>query len=276
MIYNPNTIWISHTSLGDFEKCRQLYYLRNIFRDKKIGNNFRIQAASPYLSLGETVHDAIDNYFTRYSFEERDKDKLFYEYKRGWSLKTGKIGGFKNDGQEKEFKKRGAMMLERFWKNSSFSKSDPIQISFPKLPLVGENDVVLVGNFDWLGKTPKGLHILDFKTGKEESEDSLQLPIYAILAKHVIKKPVSKVSYWYLDRDDEPVEMQIPDLEKTLKIVKEKAAKMADSIKFQDFPCGAGADYCKNCHEYYRVVNDQAEHVQTDFKRKREVFYLDS
>lgn len=275
MAYNPNTIWISHTSLNDFEKCRQLYYLRNLYRDKKYGNNFRLAVASPYLSLGEAVHDAIDHFTERYEPEQRNIDRLMYEYKRGWSLKPGKIGGFKNDGQENEFKERGESMLERFMKNTYFSKGNPIRVNFPKLPLVGEDDVVLVGNFDWLEKTPEGLHVLDFKTGKEEAEDSLQLPIYTILAEHVLKEPVAKVSYWYLDRDDEPVEMQIPDLTKTLDIVKEKAAKMEDAIKFQDFPCEAEIGYCKNCHEYHKVINDQAEHVQTDFKRKREVFFID-
>lgn len=274
MAYNPNTIWISHTSLNDFEKCRQLYYLRNLYRDQKYGNNFRLQVASPYLSLGEAVHDAIDHYIERYQPEHRTLDRLMYEFNRGWMLKPGKIGGFRDKNQEKEFKERGEAMLERFFRNSYFSKGNPIQVSFPKLPLVGEDDVVLVGNFDWLEKTDKGLHILDFKTGKEEGEDSLQLPIYAILAENVLKEPVAKISYWYLDRDDEPVEMPIPDLTKTLETVKEKAAKMEDAIKFQDFPCEAELGYCKNCHEYYKVINDQTEHVATDFKRKREVFYI--
>lgn len=275
MAYNPNTIWISHTSLGDFEKCKQLYYLRNLYRDKKYGNNFRLAVASPYLSLGEAVHDAIDHFTERYVPEQRNLDRLMYEYKRGWSLKPGRIGGFKDEGQEKEFKERGEAMLERFFKNTYFSKGMPIRVNFPKFPLVGEDTVILVGNFDWLEKTPDGLHILDFKTGKEEGEDSLQLPIYAILAKHVLGENVAKISYWYLDRDDEPVEMQIPDLGKTLETVKEKAAKMEDAIKFQAFPCTAEIGYCKNCHEYHKVINDQAEHVQTDFKRKREVFFLD-
>ena len=102
--YNPNTIWISHSSLSDFEKCPRLYYLRNIYRDKNLGNNFRIQVASPYLSLGEIVHDAIDNYTNRYNPLERNKDKMMYELSRGWILKKGKVGGFKSDSQEKEFK----------------------------------------------------------------------------------------------------------------------------------------------------------------------------
>lgn len=275
MAYNPNTVWISHTSLGDFEKCKQLYYLRNLYRDKKYGNNFRLQVASPYLALGEAVHDAIDHFIDRYQSEHRTLDRLMYEYNRIWQLKPGKIGGFKNTEQEKEFKTRGEAMLERFFKNSHFSKGKPIKINFPKLPLVGEDDVVLVGNFDYLEETASGLHVMDFKTGKEEDSNSLQLPIYAILAEHVLGKKINKLSYWYLDRDDEPVEMPIPDLEKSLKIIKEKAAVLTESVKFQDFACSDELGYCKSCHEYNSVIKDQAEHVQTDFKRKREVFFIE-
>lgn len=274
MAFNPNTIWISHTSLGDFEKCKQLYYLRNLYRDQKYGNNFRLHVASPFLSLGEAVHDAIDHFTERYEPEHRTLDRLMYEYQRGWGLKPGKIGGFKDEAQEKEFKQRGEGMLERFFKNSHFSKGKPIRVNFPKLPLVGEDDVVLVGNFDWLEKNGDGLHVMDFKTGKEEDGDSLQLPIYALLAEHVLKEPVTKLTYWYLDRDDEPIQKEIPDISKTLAAVKERAAKIEDAVKFQDFPCDAELGYCKHCNEYHMVINEQAEHVQTDFKRKREVFYI--
>lgn len=275
MAYNPNTIWISHTSLNDYDKCRQLYYLRNLYRDQKYGNNFRIQVASPYLSLGEAVHDAIDNFVTRYPSSERNKDKLMYEFNRGWNLKPGKIGGFKDEGQEKEFKERGESMLERFYKNSYFSKGIPLRIDFPKLPLIGEDDVVLVGNFDWLEENPDGLHILDFKTGTlEEGESSLQLPIYALLAEYNFKKPVAKVSYWYLDRDDSPVSKPISNLDQTLEKVKQKSQEMQKTIQNKNFACSADIGYCKYCHEYHKAMGGQAGHVQTDFKRKREVFFL--
>lgn len=274
MAFNPNTIWISHTSLNDFAKCKQLYYLRNLYRDKKHGNNFRIQVASPYLSLGEAVHDAIDNFVTRYNPSQRTKDNLMYEFKRGWSLKPGKIGGFKDGPQEQGFKDRGEVMLERFLKVERYSKGSSIRIDFPKLPLIGEDDAILVGNFDWLEETPEGLHIMDFKTGKEEGENSLQLPIYALLAEHNLKKPVTKMSYWYLDRDDSPVEISIPDLSQTLEIVKNKSLEVQKAVQGKAFACLENEGYCKHCHEYHKAINDQAEHVQTDFKRKREVFFL--
>jgi len=275
MAFNSKTIWISHSSLNDFDKCKKFYYLRNLYYDQKYGNNFRIQVASPYLSLGEAVHDAIDNFVTRYPASERNKDKLFYEFNRGWSLKPGKIGGFKDISQEKEFKERGEFMLERFYKNSRFSKGSPIRIDFPKLPLIGKDEVVLVGNFDWLEETPEGLHILDFKTGtSEEQEDSLQLPLYTLLAQYNLKKPVAKVSYWYLDRDDEPTVKSVTNLKETLEKVKSKAIEVQKTIESKEFFCTEASGFCKYCYDYHKVINGQAEHVQTDFKHRREVFYL--
>ncbi|MDP2671765.1 MAG: PD-(D/E)XK nuclease family protein [bacterium] len=275
MAFNPNTIWVSHTSLNDFGKCKQLYYLRGLYRDQKYGNNFRIQVASPYLSLGEAVHDAIDQLIKRYPKGERSKDKLFYEFNRGWKLKPGKVGGFQSESQEKEFKARGEAMLERFWKHEHFKNSEPILVDFPKLPLIGQDEAILVGNFDWLEKNESGLHILDFKTGQnEEEEGSRQLPLYAILGEHVLKKPVTKVSYWYLDKDDEPVEMTLPDLGGTLDEVKTQALEMQKAVNSKDFACTTDVGYCRACHDYHAAINDIAEHVATDFKRKREVFFL--
>ncbi len=142
--------------------------------------------------------------------------------------------------------------------------------------MIGQDDAVLVGNFDWLEETPKGLHILDFKTGKEEDENSQQLPLYALLAEHNLKKPVTRVSYWYLDRDDDPIEVKIPNLSQTHSAVKTKTLEVQKAVLEKNFTCQEELGYCRSCHEYHKAVNEQAEHVQTDFKRKREVFFVDS
>ena len=271
--YNPNTIWVSHSSLSDFEKCPRLYYLRNLYHDKKYGNNLRIQVANPYLSLGEVVHDAIDHYTSRYGPLERNKDKMMYELSRGWQLKRGKPGGFKSESQEKEFKDRSVEMVKRFLSNEDFSNAIPIQASnFPKKKLFPEKDIVLVGNFDWLEPHKDGLHIVDFKTGKhEETDESLQLPIYSILANENLDKPVRKTSYWYLDKDNEPKEVSMKNLENSLKSIEQKSIAVEKAIGDDDFPCPR--QNCIFCKEYEEVVDDKAEHVGTNYKRRREIFF---
>jgi hypothetical protein len=94
------------------------------------------------------------------------------------------------------------------------------------------------------------------------------------LAEYNLEKPVKKVSYWYLDRDDEPVEKTIPDLSKTLEILKERAQTVLKTVASKQFHCSSGQEECRYCQEYNKVIKDQAEHVATDYKRKREVFFL--
>ena len=273
--YNPNTIWISYSSLSDFEKCPRLYYLRSIYRDKKFGNNFRIQVANPYLSLGEIVHDAIDNYINKFSPAERNKNVMIQELSKGWNLKHGKIGGFKNDTQEKEFKTRSVIMVNRFLSNKSFSRANSYKLpKFPKKKLFPDKDLTLVGNFDWVETYKDGLHIVDFKTGRQEEDvDSLQLPIYTILANDNLDKPVLKTSYWYLDKDPVPKEVRMNNLEKSLKVVQKKSLEVEKAIKKSNFTDHSSKS-CFFCKEYEAVLNGKAEHVGTHYKRKREVFFV--
>ena len=272
--FNPNTIWISHSSLADFEKCPWLYYLRNLYRDAKFGNNFRIQVANPYLSLGEIVHDAIDNFVNRYQPRERSKDKMMYELSRGWVLKKGKTGGFKTQSQEEEFKDRSVQMAQRFLANEDFADKIPLKTEgFPKKKLFTDKDLVLVGNFDWLEDFADGLHIVDFKTGQhEEAEDSLQLPIYSILANETFNKPVRKTSYWYLDKDPQPRVVQLKDLDESLGLIEKKSLAVEKAKVEDNFP--HRSENCIFCREYELVSKGEAEHVGTDFKRRREVFFI--
>lgn len=77
-------------------------------------------------------------------------------------------------------------------------------------------NIILCGKVDWLEYLPENdnLHIIDFKTGvHDEKPDSLQLLIYCLLVKNLQPRKVKKISFWYLDRQDEPTEMILPDLD---------------------------------------------------------------
>ncbi len=51
-------IWLSHSSIGDYEKCPKLYYLHNIYKNKDTGR--KIGIVGPYMSLGISVHNVIE------------------------------------------------------------------------------------------------------------------------------------------------------------------------------------------------------------------------
>lgn len=72
------------------------------------------------------------------------------------------------------------------------------------------------------------VHIIDFKTGTaDEDSSSLPFPIYYLLARHCQPRKVTKASYWYLDRDDEPTAVDLPTTEDAMKRVTELAKTIA-------------------------------------------------
>lgn len=259
-----NKVWISHTGLNDFQACHKAYYYRHIYRNPK--NNKKIQIVNPYLSLGSAVHEAI---------EEDKKENLLERFENIWKKYEGKRGGFAYSKQEKEFKKRGVEMIKNAQKSKILKKPTfPTNGTFPKLTLF--KNVDLVGSIDWIEVLPDGsLHIIDFKTGKnEEKEDSLQLYIYYFLASHSYKKKVKKVSYWYLDKDSEPVTKQIKNPEKALDKIKKQAREMQKTILSNKFPCTSDYNNCFYCKEFNDIFSGLAEYVGIDDKMNKELYYL--
>lgn len=236
---------------------------------------------NPYLTLGTTVHDTLES--IRYLPRAQRFDKpLTHIFEELWAGVEGKRGGFSTPLQEKEFKDRGLLMIKRVQDNpgpianlSTIIKEKGEMVA--SMLLSPEENLVLCGNVDWVEVLPDGsLHIIDFKTGKkEESDSSLQLQIYLLLAKNGNKRPVSKTSYWYLDKDDQPKEVAIPDLsgvvdqliEKGKKI---KAARLSENMK--ELVCPKGG--CRNCEEYEKVVRGEAVSVGFDPIREKMLYII--
>ena len=181
MAFNPNAIFLSPSSLSDFEKCPQLYYYRSIYRSPR---GLKIQIVNPALSVGESIHAVLDQYL-KLPPPQREKEELFRIFNRIWEGLSGEKGGFSSVEEENGHKQRAINMLERFFKNKHFQETEAVKIpSFPKADL--GNDLILTGKLDWIEKEGDFYHIIDFKTGKnEEKEDSQQLPIYSVLVSKI-------------------------------------------------------------------------------------------
>jgi RecB family exonuclease len=275
--YPFGAIWLSHSSISDFDKCPRLYYLRNIYKEP--GSGKKIQVVSPYLTLGITVHDTLEA--IRYlPVKERFEKPLTDIFEELWVNAEGKKGGFKTAEQEKEFKDRGKQMVKRVQDRpgpianlSTIIKEKGEMVA--SMLLSAEDNLVLCGNVDWVEVLPDGtLHIIDFKTGKkEESESSLQLQIYLLLAQNGNKRPVTKTSYWYLDKDAEPREVPIPDLIGVTEQLIEKGRKIKEARLSKDMEglvCKSGG--CRNCLEYEKVVKGEAESVGYDPIREKMLY----
>ncbi len=265
-------LWISYSAISSYARCPHLYYLEYEYRNPKTGS--RIQITNPYLSLGSAVHETLEGLLGTPP-KERIKVDLKKRFADIFDNYRGLKGGFLSRKKEDAFQQRGVEMMERVEKSSFLAKPSIDTIGdFPTFNLIGE-DVKLVGNVDWIESLPGGgAHIIDFKTGNsKENNGSLQLPIYTILAKNNLKEKVERVSYWYLQHDDEPVEQGIGDLDFHISTLREKAAMIKKAIDENYFPCNY-AEKCFSCSDYEKIFKGEAEMVETGNSRKKDVFCL--
>ncbi len=256
--------WVSHSSISDFLACPRSYYLRNVYKDPNTGN--KITVTSPSLSLGQVVHEILEG-LSVLPAEERLKISLVSKFDVAWKKVRGERGGFKNLTQEKEYKERGEQMLRRVEENPGpiLKKAVKIptnELNLPNYYLSEEDNIILCGKIDWLEYLEKtdSVHIIDFKTGKnEEDEDSLQLPIYLLLTTNTQKRKVEKASYWYLDKADELQEKKLPDINES----KEKVLTIARRIKLarslNHFVCPHNG--CLKCRPLERVLRGEGKKV---------------
>ena len=257
-------LWLSHSKIADFLRCPRLFYLRHIYKNPKTGHKFTLM--TPSLALGQAVHEVVES-LSALPVEERLKAPLLKKFDVAWLEVAGKKGGFKSKTEEEEYKERGKSMLSKILKNPGPINNKALKIKPADGDLAyywfsEEEGIILSGKIDWIEylEDSDSVHIIDFKTGKnEEDEDSLQLPIYYLLAKNLQKRNVSKLSYWYLDKGDSPVEMKLPNEDEAI----EKVAKIAQRInlarKIERFKCETGG--CYACRDMEKVFEGNGEKV---------------
>lgn len=258
-----SAVWVSHSSMGDYLKCPRAYYLHNVYKDPKTGR--KISLVSPALSLGVAVHNVLEP-LALIRAEDRSKQPLLELFDKQWKTVSGKIGGFENAEQESVAYERGKAMIERVARNFTPLSNKAIRLKgeLPSTVLSEKDGIILCGKLDWLIYVPQddSLHILDFKTGKnEENDDSLQLPIYLILLHDLQKRKVSGASYWYIDKDDKPVEKKLPDLEESRRKVLDVAMQVKASRTSGVFKCPRGAGGCFSCKPFEAILRGEAEYV---------------
>ena len=262
-----NVVWVSHSSMGDFLKCPRAYYLKNIYKDPKTKK--KIGIVSPALSLGSAVHEVVEA-LADIKAEERSSVPILDQFEKTWKKFSGKKGGFIDDIEEKEIKERGIGMLNRVKNNIKPLLHKIIKLKEgkngmpPSYLFSPEENIILCGKIDWLRYIPEdnSLHIIDFKTGQnEEREESLQLPIYQLLLNNLQKRKVSGASYWYLNYDDKPKPVNLPDPNESFKRVFDIALQIKDARIKKDFVCPNGKAGCFVCSPLEKVLEGKAEFV---------------
>lgn len=265
-------VWVSHSSMGDFIKCPRAYYLKNMYKNPKTGK--KIGIVSPALSLGSAVHEVVEG-LAEFPADKRFEkpEELLVRFEKAWEKFHGKMGGFKTEQEELDAKERGKNMIQRVIEHPGMLKEKIVKLPegemLPNFYLSEKDNIILCGRIDWLTYRPEddSIHILDFKTGKnEEKEDSLQLPIYQLLLNKLQKRKVTGASYWYLDSNDEPKEVNLPTVEESFDKVYAVAKQVSDA-RIQSkkdgvekvFTCPRGEPGCFNCSPFEKIIKGEAE-----------------
>jgi ATP-dependent helicase/DNAse subunit B len=250
--------------LNDFLHCPRLYYLRNVYKDPITRN--RLTIITPPLALGQAVHEVIDS-ISHLPSNERLSISLSKRLEEEWKKVKGKLGGFKSKNDEDESKQRALGMLKKIEDNPGPIIKKAVKIKSedelpPRFWLSEEDGIILNGKIDWLEFLPKtnSLHIIDFKTGRrEESDNSLQLPIYHLLASALQKRKVSKASYWYLDFENKPKEIILPDPETSASQILKIGRRVKLARPLERFVCPKGG--CMFCLPYEEILKGNGKKV---------------
>jgi ATP-dependent helicase/DNAse subunit B len=256
-----SAVWVSHSSLSDYLHCPRAYYLRNMYRDPK--TNHKISLIEPALAVGQVVHDTIDA-LTKMPAEERFRKPLMETFETKWVGVSGSKGGFADELQEAKLKERAQSMIQRITDHPGplIRKMIKIRQDLPYFWLSEEDNIILCGKVDWLeyiGETDS-VRVIDFKTGKfDEDPDSLQLPIYLLLATNTQTKRVSGISYWYLDRDDNPTDLPLPNEGSSRNKILEIAKKIVLARKLNHFQCKENG--CRSCRPLESVISGKCKYV---------------
>lgn len=259
-----SAIWVSNSSIRDFLNCPRAYFILHVRKDPV--SRHTITIINPSMSLGQAVHDTLDS-ISDLNCDDRFNIPLTSKFEEAWQKITGLKGGFKSTEEEKEYKERGLKMIKKVIDhpgpllNKALKLKSPDHLP-PRYTLSEEENIILCGKVDWLEYLPENdnLHIIDFKTGvHDEKPDSLQLLIYCLLVKNLQPRKVKKISFWYLDRQDEPTEMILPDLDEAHRNVLELAMRVKLLRQSGQYRCVS--DGCFACEPLEAVLRGEGKLV---------------
>src|SRR3989339_343114 len=259
-------LWVSHSSISDYLKCPRAYYYKNVYKDP--GSGRKITLMSPNLALGQSVHEVLE-VLSHLKTSERFQQPLYQRLNEAWKKVSGLRGGFLDSESEHYFKKRAEQMLERVYQHpgpiAELSVKIKSEKDLAKYWLSEEDNIILCGKLDWLEFLPQtnSVHIIDFKSGqKRNQEHSWQLPIYYLLASHCQKRPVSRISYWFLESDREPQEQPLPDMAAVEREISSIARKIKLARQLKKFDCPSGT--CRACQPFDLITHGEGEWVGND------------
>jgi len=73
------------------------------------------------------------------------------------------------------------------------------------------------------------------------------------------KRPVTGAYYWYVDREDVPKEVPLPDAKEAEEAVLSVALKVKDAREKNEFACPSGG--CFACEPFEKILRGEAKFI---------------
>lgn len=183
----------SYSKISTYLQCPAKYKFTYVLGYKKL------EKPSPHLFLGSNIHTALKKFFELEDFERTKYENLEKILREVWRNNFERQIVFRDSEEEKKYGLQAILMLRQFW-NNEFLRQKPVFIEEYFDFQIKEN-VFLKGKIDRIDKEKDGYHVIDYKTGKEKSNDfeELQLLFYPLLFYKKTSKEVKKASFYYLN-----------------------------------------------------------------------------
>lgn len=240
---------ISYSQLDTFKTCPLKYQFRHIYN---------LPTPSPaVLNFGLSIHNALKNF---YEFLARNPKKTQEDLKpvlKELFEKNWIPFGYETKALQEDQKRRGYELLEKYYLHEKNSLTIPafIEQQFD----IKIEKIILAGRIDRIDKLPDGTYeVIDYKTGENKEKNmanDLQLSIYALACRDVLKIPVSRLSLYFLE-NLEKVSTTRNDMK--LNLCKEEILKAASEISSSDFSPAPGY-HCGFCD--YKAICEAAKPV---------------
>lgn len=240
--YVPETF--SFSQINCFLNCPLEYKMRYIYQLPLAG--------SPYLSLGDTVHKALQKFLEHYKQVNSQKQTdLFGSKTAGFIVPSFEmlkkfynevwVDDWYPDKIEKEKgRKKGLEMLEIFHRRFS---EQPKKIEF-----LEKKFKLKLGDYKFTGKIDRAdlnddstIDIIDYKTGapkeKLNPEDKNQLLVYQWAAQEEFKHKIRALRYWYLASLRESTEFlgTEKEIENTKNMLLDTITRIREAIETDSF-----------------------------------------
>jgi RecB family exonuclease len=195
----------------------------------------------PQDTAGSLLHRVLCDFFSKVPVEERTGDRLIGLFEAGWDALSPRYLRM----EVVERLRESALEQLRLFAQTEDLGAEPFAVE-PYFQVEMGPGVTLFGRVDRIDEEEDGsLHLIDYKTGADEKEvDARQLRLYAIMAEESLGKPVTRLSFWYLDSGKtSTVEFTDEDRRKARL---ELMAAVDEMDQVSEFPANIGrhCDYC--------------------------------